>query len=133
MKEVKIVSLDDRGRVVIPQIIRKSLGLTTNSQVMMTADSETKEIKITPVGLDEERKPIKLRITMEDAPGSLAKIASTFGSLGISLMYGESVIIEKEKKAMWTVISPTPDISLDELEQKLKDEGDALKVEVVPL
>jgi len=133
MKEVKIVSLDDRGRVVIPQIIRESLGLTTNSQVMMVADSEAKEIKITPVGLDEKRKPIKLRITMEDVPGALAKIASTFGGLGISLMYGESVIIEKEKKAMWTVISPTPNIPLDDLEEKLKKEGDALKVEVVPL
>lgn len=134
MKEVKIISLDSRGRIVIPQIIRESLGLTTNSQVMMVADSEAKEIKITPVGLDEEREPIKLRITMEDAPGALAKIASTFGDLGISLMYGESVIIEKEKKAMWTVISPTPrNISLEELEEKLKTNGDALKVEFIPL
>lgn len=133
MKEVKIVSLDDRGRVVIPQIIRESLGLRTNSQVMMVADSEAKEIKITPVGLDEKRKPIKLRITMEDVPGALAKIARTFGSLGISLMYGESVILEKEKKAMWTVISPTPSIPLDDLEEKLKKEGDALNVKVVPL
>ncbi|MFO7797596.1 MAG: hypothetical protein ACQERB_02385 [Promethearchaeati archaeon] len=133
MKEVKIVSLDDRGRIVIPQIIRESLGLTTDSQVMMVADSETKEIKITPVGLDEDRKPIKLRITMEDAPGALAKIAIAFGKLGISLMYGESVVIEKDKKAIWTVISPTPNIPLEELEKKLKVEGDALNVEFVPL
>ena len=133
MKEVKIVALDDRGRIVIPQIIRESLGLTTDSQVMMVADSETKEIKITPVGLDENRKPIKLQITMEDAPGALAKIAGAFGELGISLMYGESVVLEKDKKAIWTVISPTPNIPLDELEKKLKEEGDAFNVKFVPL
>ena len=59
MKEVRILTIDNRGRIVIPQIIRKSLGITTNSQLMLVSDSETKEIKVTPVGLDKERKPIK--------------------------------------------------------------------------
>ncbi|MEJ2252541.1 MAG: hypothetical protein P8Y70_04715 [Candidatus Lokiarchaeota archaeon] len=130
MKEVRILSIDNRGRIVIPQIIRKSLGLTENSQLMLVADSETKEIKITPVGLDEDRKPIKLKITMDDIPGALAKIASTFGKLGISLMYGESVIVEKNKTAIWTVISPTPDIPMSKLREILMNEGNAKKVEI---
>ncbi|MFX0178332.1 MAG: hypothetical protein ACFE85_19130, partial [Candidatus Hodarchaeota archaeon] len=83
MKEVKVLTIDDRGRIVIPQIIRKSLGLTTNSQLMMVSDSETKEIKITPIGLADERNPIKLRITMKDIPGALAKLATTFGEHGL--------------------------------------------------
>ncbi|TFF90134.1 MAG: hypothetical protein EU548_04540 [Promethearchaeota archaeon] len=130
MKEVRILTIDNRGRIVIPQIIRKSLGLTENSQLMLVADSETKEIKINPVGLDTDKKPIKLKITMDDIPGSLAKIASTFGKLGISLMYGESVIVEKDKTAIWTVISPTPDIPMDELKEILEKEGNAKKVEI---
>ncbi|MBD3194394.1 MAG: ACT domain-containing protein [Candidatus Lokiarchaeota archaeon] len=131
MKEVRIISIDSRGRIVIPQIIRKSLGITEHSQLMLIADSESKEIKITPTGIDMSKQPIKLRITMEDLPGALAKIASTFGSLGISLMYGESVIVEKEKTAIWTVISPTPEIPLENLKNKLLDEGGAKKVEII--
>ena len=116
MKEVRILTLDNRGRVVIPQIIRKSLGLTDNSQLMLVADSETKEIKITPVGMSMENKPIKFRITMRDEAGSLGKIATTFGNHGISLVYGESMTIQKDKLAIWTVIGPNPEpeMSLDE-------------------
>ncbi|MBD3253798.1 MAG: hypothetical protein GF383_01830 [Candidatus Lokiarchaeota archaeon] len=132
MKEVRILSLDNRGRVVIPQIIRKSLGITSNSQLMMIADSETKTIKIIPAGFAGES--LKFRITMRDEAGALGLIATTFGNHGISLVYGESVIVEKEKTAVWTVIGPKPShISLEELKEILKTEGNALKVEIIPL
>lgn len=134
IKDVKIITIDNRGRIVIPLVTRKSLGLTTNTQLMLVSDSETKEIKITPVGISEEEKPIKFRITMEDIPGALAKIATTFGDMGISLIYGESAIVEKDKIAIWTVISPTPTgITLEELREKLIENGEALNVEVLPL
>ncbi len=134
IKDVKIITIDNRGRIVIPLVTRKSLGLTTNTQLMLVSDSETKEIKITPVGISEEEKPIKFRITMEDIPGALAKIATTFGDMGISLIYGESAIVEKDKTAIWTVISPTPTgITLEELREKLIEKGEALNVEVLPL
>jgi bifunctional DNA-binding transcriptional regulator/antitoxin component of YhaV-PrlF toxin-antitoxin module len=133
MKEVRILSFDNRGRIVVPKIIRKSLGLTEDTHLMMVADSESKEIKITPVAFNSREKPIKLRIKIQDAPGSLAKIAGIFGDLGISLMYGESAILEKDKTAIWTVISPTPKFPLEKLKHKLIKEGDAIDVEIVPL
>ena len=133
MKDVKIISIDNRGRIVLPLVTRKNLGLTTDSQLMLVSDSEIKEIRITPVGITKDEKPIKFRITMNDEPGSLAKIATIFGNLEISLMYGESVIIEKSKTAIWTVISPTPkNISLEEVRDSLKKEGKALNVEIIP-
>jgi len=133
MKEVKILTIDERGRIVIPQIVRKSLGITTNSQLMMVSDSEIKEIKITPIGLRNESNLIKLRITMGDSPGALAKLATTFGDLKLSMMYSEAVIVEKDKTAVWTVISESPNFSLEELEKVLKDKGEALRVEVLSL
>jgi bifunctional DNA-binding transcriptional regulator/antitoxin component of YhaV-PrlF toxin-antitoxin module len=132
MKEVKIISLDNRGRIVIPMMIRRSLGITTNSQLMMISDSETKEIKITPVGLSSDKKPIKLRITMSDIPGALAKLATTFANLGLSMMYSEAVIVEKDKTAVWTVISESLD-SIDNLKDELLKKGGAIKIEVMPL
>jgi len=133
MKEVKILTIDERGRIVIPQIVRKSLGITTNSQLMMISDSEVKEIKITPIGLQNESNLIKLRITMGDTPGALAKLATTFGDLKLSMMYSEAVIVEKDKTAVWTVISESPNFSLEELEKVLKDKGKALRVEFLSL
>jgi len=133
MKEVKILTIDERGRIVIPQIVRKSLGITTNSQLMMVSDSEIKEIRITPIGLRNESNLIKLRITMGDSPGALAKLATTFGDLNLSMMYSEAVIVEKDKTAVWTVISESPNFSIEELEKVLKDKGEALRVEVLSL
>ena len=133
MKEVKILTIDERGRIVIPQIVRKSLGITTNSQLMMISDSETKEIKISPIGLRDESNLIKLRITMGDTPGALAKLATTFGDLKLSMMYSEAVIVEKDKTAVWTVISESPSLTLEELEKILKEKGEALKVEFLSL
>ncbi|MHA1293594.1 MAG: AbrB/MazE/SpoVT family DNA-binding domain-containing protein [Promethearchaeota archaeon] len=134
MKDVSILSLDNRGRIVIPHTVRKSLGLTTNSQLMLIADTEKKEIKITPLGLAKERKPIKFRITLDDSPGSLGKLATTFGNLGISLVYGEAVTIEKDKTAIWTVIGPSPEnLSLEDVKNALIKEGGALEVEISPL
>ncbi len=133
MKEVKILTIDERGRIVIPQIVRKSLGITTNSQLMMVSDSEIKEIKITPIGLRNESNLIKLRITMGDTPGALAKLATTFGDLKLSMMYSEAVIVEKDKTAVWTVISESPKFSSEELEKVLKEKGEALRLEFLSL
>jgi len=134
MKDVKIISIDNRGRIVLPLVTRKNLGLTTDSQLILVSDSETKEIRITPVGISAEDKPVKFKITMKDEAGSLAQIATTFADLGISLIYGESVIIEKDKKAIWTVISSSPKhIRLEDLSEELKTKGRALEVEIFPL
>ena len=132
MKETRILTIDNRGRIVIPQIIRKTLGISENSQLLVIADSDTKEIKITPVGLRGDS--IKFRITMNDQPGSLAKIATVFGNHGISLVYGESTTIEKGKKALWTVIGPKPeDLDHEEFKKILMNEGDAVEVEIIPI
>ena len=134
MKEVRILTIDNRGRIVIPQIIRKSLGLTTNSQLILIADSDTKEIKIRPVGLSKEENPIKFRITMKDIPGALARIANIFAQNNISLIHGTSISLEREKTAIWEVIGPLPrDKNIEDLKEILLSEGEALKVEIVPL
>jgi len=133
MKDVKIISIDNRGRIVLPLVTRKNLGITTDSQLMLVSDSETKEIRITPVGISKEDKPIKFRITMVDEPGSLAKIATIFGDFGISLMWGESIIIEKSKTAIWTVLSPTPkNITMEELRETLIKNGKVINVDILP-
>ncbi|MFX1304785.1 MAG: hypothetical protein ACFFBV_03440 [Promethearchaeota archaeon] len=132
MKDVKIITIDNRGRIVLPLVTRKNLGLTTNSQLMLVSDSETKEIRITPIGLKDEGNLIKLKIIMKDIPGALAKLVDIFAEEGLSLVYSEAVIIEKDKTAVWTAISETPK-SIDKLRNILIERGEALKVDVFPL
>ena len=133
MKEVSILTIDNRGRIVIPMIVRRSLGLKDNSQLMLVADSELKEIKITPIGIEGEEF-FRFRITMKDEAGALAKIATTFGNYEISLVHGESVILEKGKTALWSVIAAKPKrFTFEEITEILKNEGQALDVKILPL
>jgi len=113
-------------------VTRKNLGLTTNSQLMLVSDSETKEIRITPIGLKDEGNLIKIKVIMKDIPGALAKLVDIFAEEGLSLVYSEAVIIEKDKTAVWTSISETPK-SIDQLRNILMEKGEAIKVDVFPL
>ncbi|MFX0103932.1 MAG: hypothetical protein ACFE75_00380 [Candidatus Hodarchaeota archaeon] len=132
MKDVKIITIDNRGRIVLPLVTRKNLGLTTNSQLMLVSDSETKEIRITPIGLKDEGNLIKLKIIMKDIPGALAKLVDIFAEENLSLVYSEAVIIEKDKTAVWTAISESPK-SIENFRNTLVEKGEALKVDVFPL
>lgn len=132
MRETEILKLDKRGRIVIPRIMRKSLGLAENSQIMAISDSDEKEIRLIPLQLVDENIYVKLNITLADESGSLARVAQAFGDHNISLVYGETVIVKKGVKAEWRVIAPKkPDIPLEKLKSILLEEGGALKVEVL--
>lgn len=127
MKDVKIITIDNRGRIVLPLVTRKNLGLTTNSQLMLVSDSETKEIRISPIGLKSEGNLVKMKLIIKDVPGALAKILDIFAEEGISLVYSEAVIVEKDKTAVWTAISESPkDIEI--LKKILTEKGEALEV-----
>ncbi len=101
---------------------------------MLIADSDTKEIKLTPIGLSDKEKPIKFQITMKDVPGALARIANIFAEKNISLIFGTSITVERDKFAIWEVIGPLPsDKNIEDLKEVLLTEGDAIKVEIIPL
>jgi hypothetical protein len=99
---------------------------------MLVSDSETKEIRITPIGLKSEKNLIKLKVIMRDVPGALAKILDIFAEENISLVYSEAVIVEKDKTAVWTAISESPK-DIDELKNILMEKGEALEVVSSPL
>ena len=111
--------------------MRKSLGLTENTQLMAISDSDTKEIRIIPLQLSDNKTYIKIQIYLNDKPGSLANVANAFGDLGMSLVYGESIIIKKGVEAEWTVIAPQPELSLEELKKYLMEKGGATRVHIL--
>jgi AbrB family looped-hinge helix DNA binding protein len=118
----EILSLDARGRIVIPKNIRKLLDLDEHSQLMLEADSERKEMRLLP--FYDVTKTVQMRIIMDDIPGSLAAIAQIFGDLNLNLLYGTSRIIQRGKVAEWTVLSPLPtNITLEDLRAKILEKA----------
>lgn len=130
-KETEILKIDSRGRIVIPRTMRKSLGLKENSQIMMISDSEAKEIKIIPLPFSEEKSFIKLKIIIDDKAGSLGRIATAFGEFGVSLLYGETVVIKKGIEAEWSVLAPVTEMPIEELKRQLIEKGGAKRVEIM--
>jgi len=128
MRETEILKIDSRGRIVIPRSMRKSMGLKENSQIMLISDSQANEIRIVPLPFTDEQAFLRIRILMRDEPGSLSQVARVFGELGLSLLYGQEVVIKKGQEAEWSVISPTPKITKEELRKILIDRGGAKDV-----
>ena len=130
MKATEILKIDSRGRIVIPRGMRKSLGLKENSFLMIISDLENNELKLVPLATADDRGIIRLRMIIPDEAGSLAKIATVFGELGLSLLFGQTVVIKKGTEAEWSVICPVIDLSVEDLKKTLIDKGGALRVYV---
>jgi AbrB family looped-hinge helix DNA binding protein len=133
LKETEILKIDARGRIVIPRGMRRSLGLKENSFIMLISDPDNNEIKIVPLTFSENQSFIKLKILIPDKAGALGLIANVFGELGLSLVYGQTVVIKKGVDAEWSVISPVPEnITVEELTKVLMEKGEAIKVTIEP-
>ena len=129
MRMTEIVRVDSRGRITMPSSIREAVRLSEGMYVMLIADLDEKDIRITPFA-DPEAKLIELNITFSDMPGALAKVASILADEGVDLLSSESRTLRRGKSAEWVVVA---DISrckckLEELEQRVVEEGTAKEV-----
>jgi len=130
MKETEILKIDSRGRIVIPRSMRKALGLKENSHIMLISDSEENELRIIPLPFSDDQTFMRIKIIIKDHPGALSQVSKVFGELGLSLLYGQTVVIKKGKTAEWSVISPIPEIPVDDFEKILIQKGGAIEVNV---
>ncbi|MHA1776286.1 MAG: hypothetical protein DRO88_07655 [Promethearchaeia archaeon] len=129
MKETEILKIDSRGRIVIPRSMRKGLGLKENSHIMLISNPEENELRIIPLPFSEENQTfIKIRIIIADEPGALGQVAKVFGDLKLSLLYGQEVVIKKGQEAEWNVISPFPNIPLEDFKKLIMEKGGARNV-----
>lgn len=128
MKESEVLRIDSRGRIVIPRSMRRSLGLKENSHVMLIANPDENELRMIPLPFTEEGAYMRVRIIMADEPGALGNVAQVFGDLGLSLLFGQEVVIKKGAEAEWTVFTPVPDMSMDDFKQQIIEKGGAKRV-----
>ena len=131
MKETEILRIDERGRLLIPVVMRKSLGLVENSNILAVCDEKNSEIRLTPLQFFEENNLIKMKITMEDKAGALATLAQALADKKVSLIHDETIVLKKGVFAEWTITIPLPEISIEELKEYLLKKGNAKTVTVL--
>ena len=126
MRMTEIVRVDSRGRITMPSSIREAVKLSEGMYVMLIADLDKKEIRITPFA-DPEAKLVEFNITFSDIPGALANAASILADQGVDLLSSESRTLRRGKSAEWVIIADISrcKCSLTELEQKIVAEGNA--------
>ena len=129
----EVVKVDDRGRIVIPGSTRKVMKLNSGTKLMMMVDDEKNEIRLTPF-IDQNAKPVQMRVIMADTQGALAKITAAVGDMGINLLYEEAHVLRKGVQAEWQAIAdlaPMKEVlSLEQVKARILDTKVAQEVEI---
>ncbi|RLJ07732.1 MAG: hypothetical protein DRP12_01720 [Candidatus Aenigmatarchaeota archaeon] len=117
MRNSNISKVDSKGRLLIPNHIRKDLGIETGTEIVIIPDGDKGEARILPL---VKEKTAKFRFLLTHVPDSLATVASLLAEYNINIVMSESRTIIKNKLAEWDVIT---DISeCKERLEKIKDQ-----------
>ena len=117
IKMNSVIRLDTRGRLVIPNEFRETLDLKEGDNILLSLDSETNTLTISPL-YGEQEYLVKMEIKFKDKPGSLAKVASKLADLRVDLIMTESKSYERGKKARWDIIADISKLTLSAQEVK---------------
>ncbi|MEM5798148.1 MAG: ACT domain-containing protein [Candidatus Aenigmatarchaeota archaeon] len=115
MRNSNVTRLDQKGRILIPNHIRKDLKMENGTEIVIIPDGGKNEARILPL---LKGKTIKFRFLISDIPGSLATIASILGEYNVNIVLSESRTLVKNKLAEWDIIA---DVSECRDLNKLKD------------
>src|SRR3989338_6811161 len=95
------VKVDSKGRIIIPNSFRESLGIKMGENIEAYLDSENCRILLFPI----EKKTSKLIVEFGDVPGSLAKVAAILARNKVDLVYTSSRSLKRRKEAEWEIIA----------------------------
>jgi AbrB family looped-hinge helix DNA binding protein len=119
-----IITLDTRGRLVIPNEFREALVLKEGDEVLISLDRKTDTLTISPI-YGKPTDLVKMELEFGDTPGCLAIIAKKIAELKIDLIMTESKSSQRGKKARWDIIADLSksNKSLNEIKQLLLQSG----------
>jgi len=131
LHKVDVVKLDGKGRILIPIDVRKTLGLREGMYLLLVADSERNEVRLTPF-IDSGVKLARITVGLKDAPGALARIAGILAEIGVDLLFSESRTIRRGEEAEWIAVADLTNCNLDPdtMKEKLLADGRAISVRI---
>lgn len=131
MKIKDIVKVDSKGRVTIPQAIREAFDIREGMNLLIIADTDEKEIVLSPV--PSRAKLVEIFVKIEDRPGVLASVSRTLADHGVDIVFIRCGVIKRGEVGECTIIadiSNTALSSLDELSSALNKLEPVKSVEV---
>jgi len=118
--------IDSKGRMVIPNAFRESLGIKKGENIIIELDKENERIILFPI----EKKVKKMLIYLSDKPGSLTKTAEILSKNKVDLVYTESRSTKRGKEAVWTIVADFSKTNLQKLKKELEKEKLILKTKL---
>ncbi|MEB3691376.1 MAG: AbrB/MazE/SpoVT family DNA-binding domain-containing protein [Caldisphaeraceae archaeon] len=120
-----LVKVDSKGRITIPQTMRENLGIEPGMLVVLLADSEKKEILISPI-LTEDAKVIELNIDLKDEPGALARLIDKMAEYKVDIITNKCMSITRKEEGECTFIVDVSQSAIDI--EKLKSELESVDI-----
>ncbi len=129
MKNSNITRVDSKGRILIPNHIRKDLNVSEGTEIIIMPDNKG-QMRMFP--LIKERTA-KFRFLLSDLPGSLASIASVLAEYNINIIMSESRSLSRHNMAEWDIIADISecDGNLEKLKAALQKLPTIKSVELV--
>ncbi|MET1128989.1 MAG: AbrB/MazE/SpoVT family DNA-binding domain-containing protein [Thermoproteota archaeon] len=120
MRFSEVVKVDSKGRVTIPLVIREALNIVEGMTLILVADSEKKEIVLTPLPVESE-KLIEIKVELQDVPGALAKAVERLAALNVDQVTTQCTTVKRGEYAECIIIADLSksDKSLNEVKEEL--------------
>ena len=112
------VKVDSKGRIIVPNSFRESLGIKPGENIEAHLDKENDRIILFPI----EKATRKLTVLFGDVPGSLAKVATILARNNVDLVYTSSRSLKRKQEAEWEIIADFSKVDFDGLKSDLKKE-----------
>ncbi len=107
-----LVRVDSKGRVTIPQTIREALGIDVGMTVAVIADTDKREILLTPVSPDVT-KLYEIIVELADVPGAIAKLTSKLAEHGVDIIASKCASIIRTEIGNCTIVGDFSRVKTD--------------------
>lgn len=96
--KISKVTVDPRGRVIIPHEFLQTLGAQENQNLYLLLDEDHKSIRLTTF---EAHDVYEILITMNDKPGTVAWISTVLYEHHFNMVFLDAYSVAQKKNALW--------------------------------
>ena len=120
MRIAEIVRVDSKGRVTLPMVIRESLNIVEGMRLVIIADTDRREIVISPA-VPPEAKVYELYIEIHDVPGALAQVTDELAKYDVDQVSTHCTTVKRGELAECVLIVDMSKVKVqpDEVKDRL--------------
>ncbi len=102
MRYSNIVTLDSKGRILLPGHLRRSLEAESGMEILLIPDQEGGHIKLLPL---IKNRTVELKLHIPDYMGSMASVLHALGDYNLAILMSESRSLVRGKLIEWNLIA----------------------------